>query len=477
MPNQFIQGLTTQRNEIQNERLQVQGHLPGWLNGTLVRNTPAQYEVGTQRYRHWFDGLAMLHAFAIQDGSVIYANRYLQSRAYRENNAAGKITYSEFATDPCRSLFSRMMSLFTPPQSGANANVNITRLADRYIAVTEIPLAVQFDPQTLTTLGVSDYPGDVAEGQITTAHPHFDAQRGIGLTHTIHVGPKTTYNFYELHGNRPALIGKLPVDQPGYIHSFGMSEHYIILAEFALKLPSALALRFSNRPFIENYRWMPEKGARFLIIDRASGKLTAEVTTDAFFAFHHINAFEQGDEIVLDIAAYPDATIVSDFYLDQLRSDSTAVSQAEFRRYRLPLSGGHAGYEQLTDVSFELPRINYSRCVMQPYRYAYGAGVRPGTHDFWNQLVKVDTAQGRAQTWYQAGHYPGEPVFVAAPDAPDEDVGVILSVVLDSAAGTSYLLVLDAQSFTEIARAAVPQHIPFGFHGQFFGGNGSGMTG
>jgi carotenoid cleavage dioxygenase-like enzyme len=44
--------VTTQRTELQNERLPVQGQLPGWLSGTLVRNTPAQYEVGAQRYRH-----------------------------------------------------------------------------------------------------------------------------------------------------------------------------------------------------------------------------------------------------------------------------------------------------------------------------------------------------------------------------------------------------------------------------------------
>jgi carotenoid cleavage dioxygenase-like enzyme len=60
-------------------------------------------------------------------------------------------------------------------------------------------------------------------------------------------------------------------------------------------------------------------------------------------------------------------------------------------------------------------------------------------------------------------------VFIAAPDAQAEDEGVILAVVLDSAAGRSYLLVLDAQDFRELARAEVPQHIPFGFHGQFFG--------
>jgi carotenoid cleavage dioxygenase-like enzyme len=29
-------------------------------------------------------------------------------------------------------------------------------------------------------------------------------------------------------------------------------------------------------------------------------------------------------------------------------------------------------------------------------------------------------------------------------------------------------VVLDAQSFEEVARAEAPHHIPFGFHGQYF---------
>jgi carotenoid cleavage dioxygenase-like enzyme len=45
---------------------------------------------------------------------------------------------------------------------------------------------------------------------------------------------------------------------------------------------------------------------------------------------------------------------------------------------------------------------------------------------------------------------------------------VVLSVVLDASAGHSFLLVLDASSFEEIARADAPHHIPFGFHGQYF---------
>ena len=58
-------------------------------------------------------------------------------------------------------------------------------------------------------------------------------------------------------------------------------------------------------------------------------------------------------------------------------------------------------------------------------------------------------------------------MFVAAPGAQREDDGVLLSVVLDAGEGSSFLLVLDAGTLSEIARATVPHHIPFGFHGQF----------
>ena len=66
-------------------------------------------------------------------------------------------------------------------------------------------------------------------------------------------------------------------------------------------------------------------------------------------------------------------------------------------------------------------------------------------------------------------YQPGEPVFVPQHDAKGEDDGVVLSVVLDSNSGQSFLLILDSKSFKEIARALVPHHIPFGIHGQYYG--------
>jgi carotenoid cleavage dioxygenase-like enzyme len=80
--------------------LSVTGALPSWLKGALLRTGPSKFEVGARTYNHWFDGLAMLHRFALADGGVTYTNRFLESKAFR---AAGRpaISYAEFATDPC----------------------------------------------------------------------------------------------------------------------------------------------------------------------------------------------------------------------------------------------------------------------------------------------------------------------------------------------------------------------------------------
>jgi carotenoid cleavage dioxygenase-like enzyme len=88
--------------------------------------------------------------------------------------------------------------------------------------------------------------------------------------------------------------------------------------------------------------------------------------------------------------------------------------------------------------------------------------------DGWlGSIVKGDVVARTSAVWAEDGCYPGEPVFVGRPSASDEDDGVLLSVVLDARSERSFLLVLDARSLEELARAEVPHHIPFGFHGQY----------
>jgi beta,beta-carotene 9',10'-dioxygenase len=469
-PATYLDGFRSQLSEIRLDELEVTGSMPGWLTGTLVRNGPARYEVGERTMNHWFDGLAMLHAFGFADGRVSYANRYLRSDAHRaaEN---GRIAHAEFATDPCRSIFARVQAMFsTGADSTPNANVNVIRLGERYLAMTETPLPVRFDPRTLETLGV-DPSAAPPTGQHATAHPHHDAERGELVAYVVQFGPRSRYLLYAVsaRGAGKRTLASLPVQRPSYMHSFALTPRYAVLVEQPIVVnPLKLALR--ARPFIENYRWEADRPARFLVVDRHAGTLRGAYETDAFFTFHTINAFERDGEVVVDLCAYEDAEIIRALYLDRARDPNAVLPHVAPRRYEIDLAGGTVRRRTLADVQLELPRVAYRAVNGRPYRYAYGSSKREaGTPGFLDQLAKVDVESGAVRSWREDGCYPGEPVFVPAPGGQGEDGGVLLSVVLDGRTGTSFLLVLDARDLGELARAHVPQHVPFGFHGAYFG--------
>jgi beta,beta-carotene 9',10'-dioxygenase len=472
VPEYFQPGFDQVYPEINLDSLPVHGRIPAWLSGTLIRNGPGALRVGEQHYRHWFDGLAMLHRFTISAGKVSYANKFLESRAYRSAMDAGRITYSEFATDPCRSLFGRVMSVFDP-QISDSAKVSIAQVAGRFMALAETPIQVAFDPQTLASVGVFQYEQNPV-GQMTTVHPHFEGENTFNLVTRYHA--LSRYNFYRVSSQgQTERVASLPVYKPAYLHSFGMSKNYFILAEFPLVVNS-IDLLLWLRPYIENFRWEPNRGTHFYIVDRRSGEMVGRFESEPFFAFHHVNAFEVNGELIVDINAYPDAEIIQSFYLNRLKESAGSLPFGSLRRYRIPLNRGRRGqasYETISEDCMELANFDYARFNTRPdYQYVYSVSIDPrALEGFYNQLLKLDVQSGQSCAWRDPGCYPGEPVFVGRPGRSAEDDGVILSVVLDASRGISFLLVLDAHSFTEIARAELPQPVLFGYHGAFFESN------
>ncbi|MDZ7731555.1 MAG: carotenoid oxygenase family protein [Natrialbaceae archaeon] len=131
----------------------------------------------------------------------------------------------------------------------------------------------------------------------------------------------------------------------------------------------------SNKPFIEHYNWHPEQPVQFTVLDRETGEVVSRSEADPFFAFHHVNAFESGDEIVLDCSTYPDASVLDDLYLDDLRAENSTfetLAESELRRYRVPIDGGVAEGETLYSGGYDLPAIHYREYNTRPYEYAYG---------------------------------------------------------------------------------------------------------
>src|SRR5829696_10083802 len=157
--------------------------------------------------------------------------------------------------------------------SPLGCNINVGEFAGQVVALEEPALPIRFDPTTLETLGVYGY-SDQIQGQISTAHPHRDTARQRHYNYMLQFGRKSTYRLFGIdsEAGRQEVIAELAVDRPAYMHSFGMSKQHLILTEFPLVV-NPLRLRFSGRPFIENYRWEPERGLRFHVVEKDGGRV------------------------------------------------------------------------------------------------------------------------------------------------------------------------------------------------------------
>lgn len=465
-PNQTFENthlLFDMETEVTKVPCQIHGKIPSWLSGTLLRNGPAKFQVGDRRV-DWFDGLAMLHAFEFTPEKVMYSNRFLRSRQYHIMMVEKSLNFGGFAQDPCPKVFKNQTSQLIPSemQKIQNADVSIQEYAHKIVALTEVPLPVVFNPETLDTVGAFNYQDNLAQGQWESAHPQHDLSSGETVNYFIRFGRNSSYVIWKMSPNQPMreIIAEIPVEFPAYMHSFALTEHYVVLAEFPFVV-NPLDLMLEKKPFIFNYKWKPENGTVFHVIDRSSGKIS-KIKGDPFFAFHHVNAYDKEGRIFLDIVTYPNAAVI-----EEIKDQIQESQKTKLERFTITLATQTLARETIFDKTLELPRVP-APLTAHEYRYCYAVDATfPTSFQDLPPLYKVDVTTKESKSWSEEGCFPGEPIFVPQPGGQNEDDGVVLSVVLDFAHHRSFLLILNGSDFTELARAEIPHPIPVGLHGLF----------
>ncbi len=466
VPTQHRHGFETQRETVAGHSLPVEGTIPEWLSGRYVQNGPGQFEIGETALRHWFDPLAMLRGFRVDDGEVTYTNRFVRSRDFEFAREHDKVRTPFPGTPAQRPVWRRLWQALTG-EFPDNPVIGVARIGDELAAVTESPVALTVDSETLETTGRIDLTAGV-DADLTLGHPHYDPRREALVNLGVSYGRKTTFTLFRRGESGVETTIRLPFEDAPYVHSFALTDRYAIIPAmpFGLDRSSLLVGAVTGRTFLDAFERFDRDG-EFVVVDRETGSVVARPQVAPFFVYHHANAFPDGDELVVDLVAYSDERAVTDLTLSNLRSASPSVPQGDLRRYRLPLDGGRATHETLREGHMEFPVVDYPRRLGEPYDHVYVAETDAAS-SLPTRLAKVSVPDGGATTWAEDGTFPGEPMFVRTPGATADDEGIVFSIVLDAEADRSFLLVLDAASFEELARAPLPHRLPYGFHGQFY---------
>ena len=82
--------------------LEVIGEIPTDIDGVYVRNTenPVHAPIGLY---HPFDGDGMIHVMAFKDGRATYRNRFVRTKGFEAEQAAGEALWAGIAEHPSQS--------------------------------------------------------------------------------------------------------------------------------------------------------------------------------------------------------------------------------------------------------------------------------------------------------------------------------------------------------------------------------------
>ena len=453
--------------------LEINGKIPKWLNGTLLRNGPAKFEQQDKKFAHWFDGYAMLHKFTFQDGKIAYRNRFLRTDSFLEDHKTGEITVSGSGTLPTHhnSVLTKVINLFKKVPLD-NTNVNIIEFNDRNFAVSDFSRIIEFDFTTLETKGEYLFGDEVGDKfSLSSAHPCIDVERQEMYNFVCKIGPVVQYKLYclDMRTGKRRLLKTILSRQASMIHSSALTPNYYIFIECPEKINFLdLALwEFRNKTLCDTISWDEKSPTKFYIINRKTSEMTL-IEHESFFFFHVINAYEQGDKIIIDLPSTKRGGVMGENYIHKIIEGESLKQDHLPTRFEIDLRQKKINMSFFATESVELPQVSPS-LNWQKYRYSYCMGVnKERKRDFFNQLIKLDAKTGECLFWHEADTYPSEAVFVPHPQAKEEDEGVALSVVLDTKNQTSFLLVLEGKTFEELARVAIPHLIPMGFHGHFY---------
>ncbi|MGD1905757.1 MAG: carotenoid oxygenase family protein [Leptolyngbyaceae cyanobacterium] len=448
----------------------IEGTIPPELTGTLFRNGPGLLDINGETLKHPFDGDGMISRIAFRGGKAHYRSRYVRTEGYVAEQKVGKPLYrGVFGTQKPGGFWANAFDL----RLKNIANTHVIYWGDRLLALWEAANPHRLDPNTLETLGLDHLDGLLQPGQAFAAHPRIDpgdADRPSRLVNfSIKTGLSSTITLLEFDTSG-TLVHSYSHVIPGFafIHDCVITPNYVVFFQNPVSF-NPLMFVLGMKGAAECIQFNPKQPTKIIVIPRDGQRPLQRVDAPASFVFHHVNAFEQDDNLVIDSIGYRDFPSLDEgmTYHDV---DFDQVPAGQVFRFNVDLAAGTATSSCVIDRSCEFPTL-HPNCVGKDYRYLYiGAAHHETGNAPLQALLKHDLETGTEQIWSEAPRgFMGEPIFVPRPGNTVEDDGWVLCLTYNAARQCSDLIILDAQQIAAgpIARLKLSHHVPYGLHGSF----------
>jgi carotenoid cleavage dioxygenase len=444
------------------DRLQVIGELPPDLDGVYLRNGPNPRLDPLGRY-HWFDGDGMVHAVRFHDGHASYRNRWIRTRGFAAEDGADTALFNGVMENPAANP---RLGLRLPLKD--SANTDLVAFRDRVLALWYLagePYAL--DPVTLDTIGVEDFAG-TRTCQVS-AHAKVDERTGELMF--FDYGPTPPFMRHGVVGPDGAVTHLVDIDLPGarLPHDMAITANHSILMDLPLVADPVAARQGRHKIMFDNS--MP---ARFGVIPRhGAGDSVRWFEAEPCYVYHSVNAWEEGDEVVLDLCRVTKPAPRGDAVGPLAKMLSYLRLDAHLYRYRFNLRTGAVIEQQLDDDNTEFPTMD-ARKLGTPTRFAYNMRISEEATLLFDGVVKYDTETGATDRhWFGPGRWGSEAPFAPRAGGTAEDDGWLVSFVHDEGEDRSEVVVLDASDLAAgpVARVVLPARVPIGFHATWVRGD------
>lgn len=458
------------------------GTIPNWLQGNFMRHscgvfgeTDHMNDTLPNYIEHLFDCFEIGNKFKVHNGKVTFTNRWYDTTVNdiynlydRNMNRSSMFVQSTFSRVNNDQVDKWKDALANNSKVNEVPHVSWWQIGNEAVAMTESPIGVIIDPNSVTQKGWIQYrdrnlgfPDTPDYGFINNpAHEHTEPDGTlwscVGLTHFVSqteveimrlvykVGADRVRHVVGTYHYQNADLTKCQGTNPypdfasrlGYMHSFCLTKNYVILPETGYMHDPCFYTHYNQyAPFFpQGFHF--EKGGfmRLLVMRKSDGVFIANITIPPMFVTHQ-------DQYTTNVS--------------RIR-----INMTDWTAEVVNLRPGKA------PAAFEMSNINYA---YNGIKYTYGYMAKNFDIKDQNAITKLNVDTGEELEYlFPEGMFVQEPQFVPKPGAVFEDDGVIIAQGVDGSKQKAFMVVIDAKTMKLMGHVTAPDLALFGLHNRFY---------